>query len=240
MALTVSQAIQLSQTESPESHCHSLFMNALGGLKGIVPPPPGMEGYCPPPPSHMPMPAFVPPTSLSNLDGVCAPHQGLQDIVPSPATYESIALTLLQAGPSPWRGLFQKEEPQKKEHELDVMLSSTDVSKSENTSGTITPSDEDGKRGKTTMMIQNIPWKADMNEVVQAIHSAGFVFSYSSVDLPVHTRKPKRNLGYAFVHFNDAETAAQFAKAFQNYSFKGSNFTKRCIVKPGHEANLFK
>jgi len=87
-----------------------------------------------------------------------------------------------------------------------------------------------------TMMICDIPFRLEQEEVVFAIDSMGFVGLHDLVSLPAPQLpkgppQGKGNLGYAFVRFFDPEVAAQFKEAFEGYQFQGTCSTKKCRVQ---------
>jgi hypothetical protein len=88
----------------------------------------------------------------------------------------------------------------------------------------------------STMMLCNLPCRLEDRDVVAAIKSVGYAGKYEFVYVPQRRRNNKRsgNMGYAFVHFSDPETARAFADAFQNFKFQRTTSTKSCVVKPAH------
>jgi hypothetical protein len=88
--------------------------------------------------------------------------------------------------------------------------------------------------GEATLMLCNIPCRFEHDDIVDAIQSIGFGGFYEFVYVPQRSRKRSGNMGYAFVHFKSPETAASFSDNFQNFQFKRTSSTKKCMVKPAH------
>lgn len=100
-----------------------------------------------------------------------------------------------------------------------------------------------GQGQLTTLMLRNVPsnYTQDMllEEIIEYLGTSDcFDFFYLPWDLP-----EDRNVGYAFVNFEDAATAESFTAGFTNHSWKkGTTAKQRCKVLPariqGLEANL--
>lgn len=88
---------------------------------------------------------------------------------------------------------------------------------------------EIGKDDVRFVMLQNIPCRCGHDEVLAAISEMGFEQDYNFFHLPsIGTR----NIGYAFLGFNDMHVTARFAKAMAGYRFHGRNSKKSCAVVP--------
>eukprot|EP00929_Paragymnodinium_shiwhaense_P008652 TRINITY_DN112610_c0_g1_i1.p1 TRINITY_DN112610_c0_g1~~TRINITY_DN112610_c0_g1_i1.p1 ORF type:complete len:240 (-),score=64.61 TRINITY_DN112610_c0_g1_i1:197-916(-) len=75
----------------------------------------------------------------------------------------------------------------------------------------------------TSLMIKNIPTRAKMHEVVQAVDELGYKGAYNFFYLPdrvvTSSRKAKTmNYGYAFINFKEPEVSKEFMDTLQNYS----------------------
>jgi len=98
--------------------------------------------------------------------------------------------------------------------------------------------EEDDER---SLMLCNIPCRLGHDDLVDAINGMGFTGLYDFVHLPPARHWPRgkakstlRNVGYAFVHFNLAEDASDFANKFQGHQFRCLTSDKRCVVQPAH------
>eukprot|EP00929_Paragymnodinium_shiwhaense_P120217 TRINITY_DN92125_c0_g1_i1.p1 TRINITY_DN92125_c0_g1~~TRINITY_DN92125_c0_g1_i1.p1 ORF type:complete len:277 (+),score=78.37 TRINITY_DN92125_c0_g1_i1:92-832(+) len=79
----------------------------------------------------------------------------------------------------------------------------------------------------TTIMIKNIPSRANAQELLDAIDELGFKGTYDFFYLPdrVPKRGPPVNYGYAFINFKHSQCSADFqeAVATQNVSLRASS-----------------
>jgi len=106
-------------------------------------------------------------------------------------------------------------------------------------------SQESSDEDITTLMICDIPCQQTIQQVAGAIDDLEFADTYDLIYLPAHKgRKDTRSIGYAFVNFRHPTFAAEFARVFQNYSFKSYGSTKLSYTKPavlqGFKANFEK
>jgi len=84
----------------------------------------------------------------------------------------------------------------------------------------------------TTLMVRNVPNRYTQQDLLDEINRLGFQGKYDFLYLPLDVRN-RCNVGYAFVNFRSAETAAQFVKAFDKRPFRNQ---KRRIAtcRPAH------
>ena len=83
-------------------------------------------------------------------------------------------------------------------------------------------------RGRTTLMIRNIPNKynqAMMLDLLNRSYAGQYDFFYLPIDF-----KNKCNLGYAFVNFNTPESAREAFEILCGHIFSNTKSTKRCEV----------
>jgi RNA recognition motif-containing protein len=93
----------------------------------------------------------------------------------------------------------------------------------------------------TTIMINNIPNKYTQDMLAEEILSTGNECNF--VHMPISKKKPKSNLGYAFVNFVTSEAAQDFLEVFEGRVWsKHPNCRKRAGVGfaklQGFEANV--
>eukprot|EP00930_Biecheleria_cincta_P051119 TRINITY_DN3627_c0_g2_i1.p1 TRINITY_DN3627_c0_g2~~TRINITY_DN3627_c0_g2_i1.p1 ORF type:complete len:189 (-),score=30.50 TRINITY_DN3627_c0_g2_i1:116-682(-) len=74
--------------------------------------------------------------------------------------------------------------------------------------------------GLYKVMLRNIPARCRVDELKQAIEDLGYQGLYISFNMPVKGSKIL-NRGYAFVTFDELDTATAFAHAINGYSFPG-------------------
>jgi len=70
---------------------------------------------------------------------------------------------------------------------------------------------------RTTAMMRNIPLEYTREDVLELIDEHGFQGSYSFFYLPV-VFESQQNHGYAFIHFNTAESYERFRAHFSGFS----------------------
>jgi hypothetical protein len=99
----------------------------------------------------------------------------------------------------------------------------------------------------TTLMVCPLPYEVSSEELLQAVHALGFAGAYDFVYMPSRsTRKGaksrKGNVGYAFINFGTPARAAEFAAAFEGFSFPDVDDDRLISVKPaacqGYTANF--
>eukprot|EP00928_Gymnodinium_smaydae_P026577 TRINITY_DN20825_c0_g2_i2.p2 TRINITY_DN20825_c0_g2~~TRINITY_DN20825_c0_g2_i2.p2 ORF type:complete len:187 (+),score=43.73 TRINITY_DN20825_c0_g2_i2:141-701(+) len=92
----------------------------------------------------------------------------------------------------------------------------------------------------TTVMVRNVPCRVSEERMDLELELLGFANTYDYLYFPA--RKNKSTIGYGFINFLTSDTAANFVKVFNGYSFPGTNSTKQCYVTradiQGREANL--
>jgi hypothetical protein len=98
------------------------------------------------------------------------------------------------------------------------------------------------KQGGRTMMMCNIPCRVSHDDLVEVLESKSFGGTYAFVHLPCrHSFSGNCNLGYAFVHFLQMESADRFALELEGYAFDQFQSTKTCTIKvadwQGHDGN---
>jgi hypothetical protein len=71
----------------------------------------------------------------------------------------------------------------------------------------------------TTMMIRNIPIRYSQNDLIMDLDDLGLKSEFDFLYVPMDT-KTGGNVGYAFVNFVNAESAAMCMQAFDGYHFK--------------------
>lgn len=72
----------------------------------------------------------------------------------------------------------------------------------------------------TTLMIRNLPYSLTQQEMLQALDESGYGGLYDFVYLP-HKFKERKNLGFAFVNFVNAEVGKKFSTEWHHtYRFK--------------------
>jgi hypothetical protein len=84
----------------------------------------------------------------------------------------------------------------------------------------------------TTLMIRNLPFNLKRNELLQGINSSGFAGTYDFLYLP-HKFREHRNLGFAFINFDNVEYAKKFHEVWhlsRRFMGKGGSGSKG--VKP--------
>jgi len=86
-------------------------------------------------------------------------------------------------------------------------------------------------QGCLALMVCNLPCAVKCEGLAATVDSKGFNGKYDLIHLP-GCRK-NSNLGFGFIRFRKQEDAAEFAKAFEGYQFKG-NSTKVIQIKPAH------
>jgi len=88
----------------------------------------------------------------------------------------------------------------------------------------------------TTFMLGNLPYRARKKDIMAALDHMGFKGTYNFCHVPnANKRKPRpTNLGYAFVGFSQASSAAAFSESFGNFCFLQISSEKRCTLKPAH------
>lgn len=92
------------------------------------------------------------------------------------------------------------------------------------------------------LIIYDIPFQATLGQVIERLTEQGFAEGrYQDVIMPSSkggcnklTGFQSRNNGYAFIKFNDAESAADFLSTFQNISWPNFNCEKLTCAKPAH------
>lgn len=84
----------------------------------------------------------------------------------------------------------------------------------------------------TTMQIRNLPNRCTKQEVLAHVDQLGFANQYNLFHMPMD-KKRKSNLGYAFINFLEAETAALFQRKMKGTCVTGDraqNCKKTCTV----------
>ncbi|KAJ8773340.1 hypothetical protein K2173_028517 [Erythroxylum novogranatense] len=111
-------------------------------------------------------------------------------------------------------------------------------------SGHIKDSDDNSFRGKTSLMIKNIPNQFIRDDLLhildahclqentEAQKNSNVVKSaYDFLYLPMDFRR-RANLGYAFVNFTSPVAALRFCRCFHNYKWQVDGNKKVCAVAP--------
>merc|ERR1719502_1315102 len=92
-----------------------------------------------------------------------------------------------------------------------------------------------------SMMIRNIPNRYSQQMLRTEIDKAGFKGKYNFFYLPIDFGQ-RANLGYAFIDFQDVETAAQFIATFEGEKLRKFKSRKILSISPavyqGLPANL--
>jgi len=96
---------------------------------------------------------------------------------------------------------------------------------------------QEGREGPiTTMMIQNLPSKWGLDDVLDYIDARGFDEKYDFFYLPKTCRRSS-NLGFAFINFQDPESAVEFQTQMTGLLFSARS-SKVCCVCPSNIQGL--
>lgn len=96
---------------------------------------------------------------------------------------------------------------------------------------------DDDTKGKTTMMLRNIPNKYTQKMLLEYLESNGFRGTFDFFYLPIDFRN-RCNVGYAFVNFIAPEHAKRFLKALNRVKLPAYNSSKVCEVTYAHVQGL--
>ena len=99
------------------------------------------------------------------------------------------------------------------------------------------------RRGQvTTLMIRNLPIRANVNKLFEHLDELGFRGQYDYVHFPVDIRTRLR-MGYAFVNFSDAEAATRCKEAIKGTQLRGTLSPKTiaatAATHQGVDANIY-
>eukprot|EP00438_Fugacium_kawagutii_P009272 Skav235222 [mRNA] locus=scaffold3995:145551:167986:+ [translate_table: standard] len=79
---------------------------------------------------------------------------------------------------------------------------------------------------KTTLMLRNVPNAYDRETLMEELDHVGFSGCFNFLYLPIDSAT-KNNVGYAFVNFNDEQTADDCMNKMSGYFFKGQPYNRR-------------
>jgi len=89
------------------------------------------------------------------------------------------------------------------------------------------------QRGATTVILSNVPYRCDINDVIATLHLLGFENTYNMVYIP-YKCPGKRivNKAYFFINFRATEHAAAFIAVADQATFSSSRSMKICVAAP--------
>ena len=89
----------------------------------------------------------------------------------------------------------------------------------------------------TTLMIRNIPLRFTPTSLRELVDGEGFLGHYDYCYMPMDFRS-QRSLGYCFINFYNAESAALFAQSFDNHKFSSTNSEKVLTISAAARQGL--
>lgn len=220
----------------------------VGHLPGGGSPPPFLSGGSPPlsgyllPYGSSPPPGSPPPGMVA---AVYHPVPYMQPPGPAPPEYAAMGV------PAP--GAYVQQQPALQHSELLQRMAglglqslqtagrsegraSARIARSHRAGGAYNASDfvfsleeAEGGRGRTTLMIRNIPNKYSQQQMVSVLRNAGFEGSFDFFYLPCDFRN-KCNLGYAFVNFCTSRAGARLFREFHQKRWDEQSSRKICEV----------
>jgi len=90
---------------------------------------------------------------------------------------------------------------------------------------------------RSSLKLSNIPRRCGKEELLEAIEAVGFANSYDFFYLPLGPQS-KKNHGYAFINFQDSETADRFGAIFSGYPVRAKLLDVGPAPLQGLAANL--
>lgn len=97
-------------------------------------------------------------------------------------------------------------------------------------------------KGKTTLMISNIPCRISQTKVMEAVNRLGFGGKYDFLYVPTGGRTGRSrsvNLGYGFINFTRSSDCFRFALRFDGYRFQGTSGQRPCTIRLAETQGLF-
>lgn len=136
--------------------------------------------------------------------------------------------------PHPWKLLNVADDSHSDSVSEEATMTATTTEESE-APATITE-----ENSMTKIMMYDIPFQVSVNQVIDTVIAHGFNGTFDSVEMPCEKKmrhrnidsEHKKNMGFAFIDFKTAESAAEFLLVFQEISFPGCSSEKLTCAKP--------